>query len=325
MLNYIFIAFVALIAFCFGYMIAKLSKKDEVKTCLDDLKKNLDEYIKNDEKNRLETQYIVKSAVELNKLLTTNQNLKGKFGEDCLENVIKYCFPQNKLNYIKQYSTLNSDDKSIKPDYLINLPNHKNMIIDCKLNLEKYIEYKQASDEIKLNKKKELIADINSTVNSLANKKYETAKNLIQPDFILMYIPLESVLTLIYTDNDFLSVVKNANEKNIIIVGNSSILTTLRLVNLLWAQNKQQENIENIINIAQNIYDLIANHSQNLYNLKQIINQNTETFNKEFEKFSENSKIFKETQKLKDFGLEAKNKKIGSKISTNEIQEEFLK
>ena len=45
MLNYIFIAFVALIAFCFGYMIAKLSKKDEVKTCLDDLKKNLDEYI----------------------------------------------------------------------------------------------------------------------------------------------------------------------------------------------------------------------------------------------------------------------------------------
>lgn len=325
MLNYIFIAFVALIAFCFGYMTAKLSKKDEVKTCLDDLKKNLDEYIKNDEKNRLETQYIVKSAVELNKLLTTNQNLKGKFGEDCLENVIKYCFPQNKLNYIKQYSTLNSDDKSIKPDYLINLPNDKNMIIDCKLNLEKYIEYKQASDEIKLNKKKELIADINSTVNSLANKKYETAKNLIQPDFILMYIPLESVLTLIYTDSDFLSVVKNANEKNIIIVGNSSILTTLRLVNLLWAQNKQQENIENIINIAQNIYDLIANHSQNLYNLKQIINQNTETFNKEFEKFSENSKIFKETQKLKDFGLEAKNKKIGSKISTNEIQEEFLK
>ena len=99
----------------------------------------------------------------------------------------------------------------------------------------------------KLNKKKELIADINSTVNSLANKKYETAKNLIQPDFILMYIPLESVLTLIYTDSDFLSVVKNANEKNIIIVGNSSILTTLRLVNLLWAQNKQQENIENII------------------------------------------------------------------------------
>ena len=322
MLNYIFIA---VVAFCFGFMIAKLSKKDEVKTCLDDLKKNLDEYIKNDEKNRLETQYIVKSAVELNKLLTTNQNLKGKFGEDCLENVIKYCFPQNKLNYIKQYSTLNSDDKSIKPDYLINLPNDKNMIIDCKLNLEKYIEYKQASDEIKLNKKKELIADINSTVNSLANKKYETAKNLIQPDFILMYIPLESVLTLIYTDSDFLSVVKNANEKNIIIVGNSSILTTLRLVNLLWAQNKQQENIENIINIAQNIYDLIANHSQNLYNLKQIINQNTETFNKEFEKFSANSKIFKETQKLKEFGLEAKNKKIGSKISTNEIQEEFLK
>ena len=43
------------------------------------------------------------------------------------------------INYIKQYTTQNSEDKQIKPDYLIKLPNNKSILIDCKLNLEKYI------------------------------------------------------------------------------------------------------------------------------------------------------------------------------------------
>ena len=86
-----------------------------------------------------------------------------------------------------------------------------------------------------------------------------------------MYIPLEPVITAIYTDKDFLSVIKNASNKNIIIVGNSSILTTIRLTKLLWAQEKQEKNINTLINIAQNIYEYISIHSQNLYNIKKAI------------------------------------------------------
>ena len=146
----------------------------------------------------------------------------------------------------------------------------------------------------------EFIKDLNNTINNLSNKKYDTALGLNQPDFILMYIPLEPVLTLIYTDKDFLNVVKNANEKNIIIVGNSSILTTIKLVKQLWAQDSQEKNLEKIINIAQSIYEFISLHTQNLYKIKTILENTSDSFNKEYEKLSSSNKLFKLTQELNE-------------------------
>ena len=264
-----------LVGFLVSYLIFKNKKEDfALYTMLNDFKKSIDEYKNQTALNTKEINSAIKTASDLTKILTTNQNLKGQFGEDCLEAILKACYPNENINYIKQYRTQNVDNKEIKPDYLINLPNNKSILIDCKLNLEKYIEFQQNPDT-----KNEFIKNLNNTINLLSNKKYESALDLSQCNFILMYIPLEPVLTLIYTDKDFLSVIKNANEKNIIIVGNSSILTTIKLVKLLWAQDSQEKNLEKIINIAQNIYEFISLHTQNLYKIKTVLVDTTINFN----------------------------------------------
>ena len=263
----------------------------------------------------------LKDAKGLIKSLTTNQNLKGQFGEDCLEAVLQTCFPEKNINYIKQYVTKNENNKEIKPDYLVKLPNNKSILIDCKLNLEKYINFTKKQDSASKN---EFIKDLNTTINNLANKKYENAIDLFQPDFILMYIPIESIITLIYTDNDYLSVIKNANDKNIIIVGNSSILTVIRLTKLLWAQDTQNKNIENIINLSQNLYDIVAQHSIALNNMKTILEENNNKFNKEYEKLT-SSKLFNYIEQFKNYGIEATQHKIGRKNQEFNIHNDFLK
>ena len=139
-----------------------------------------------------------------------------------------------------------------------------------------------------------------------------------------MYIPLEPVLTTIYTDKDFLSVIKNANEKNIIIVGNSSVLTTIRLTKLLWAQNAQEENLDKIINIAQNIYEYISIHTQNLYKIKVLMEENYQNFNKEYEKLAQNNKLFKLTEELREYGIQTNSKKQGKKLNEIKIHQDFL-
>lgn len=262
----------------------------------------------------------IKDARELAKALSTNQNLKGQYGEDCLETILNSCFLQKDINYIKQYITINKDNKEIKPDYILHLPNNKSILIDCKLNLDKYIEYTKHNNT---KSKNEFIKDINITINNLSNKKYHTALNINQPDFILMYIPIEAITTMIYTDKDCINIVKNANEKNIIIVSNSSILTTIRLVKLLWAQDTQNKNIENIINLAQKIYNSAAIHSNILYNIKEVINQNSEKLNKEYEKFN-SDEYFKAIEQLKQYGIEAQQIKSGSKLEDNNINRDFL-
>lgn len=290
------------------------NSNSELFNLLKDFKKSIEEY-------RFENEIVINNTTKIANALTTNQNLKGQFGENCLELVLKVCHPDKNINYIKQFKTTNNENKDIIPDCLVNLPNNKCILIDCKVNTEKYIEYKESNS---IEKKQEFIKDLNTTINNLSNKKYETAKTVQQPDFILMYIPLEPIITLIYTDKDFLSVIKNANEKNIIIVGNSSILTTIRLTELLWAQDTQEKNIENIVLIAQNIYKLIAQHSQELFEMKNIMEENNKRFIKEYEKIANNNKLFNYTQQLIDFGIQIENKKQGRKLSEIKIHSDFL-
>lgn len=322
-MNYYYIA-IGVICFTVGFLLAFLifKKKNNdfaLYSMLNDFKKSIDDYKNQTILNTKEINSAIKIASDLTKTLTTNQNLKGQFGEDCLEAILKVCYPNENINYVKQYRTKNENNEEIKPDYLINLPNNKSILIDCKLNLDKYLEYKENP-----NLKNEFIKDINSTINLLSNKKYETALGLNQPSFILMYIPLEPIITLIYTDSDFLSVIKNANEKNIIIVGNSSILTTIKLIKQLWAQDTQEKNIDKIVEIAQNIYEYISIHSQNLYKIKEAIEENTLKFNKEYEKLSSNNKLFKQIEELRSFGIQATNKKEGKKLNEIKIHEDFL-
>ena len=262
----------------------------------------------------------LKDAKTLTKALTTNQNLKGQFGEDCLEAIIKTCYPNKDINYIKQFVSKNEDDKEIKPDYLVNLPNNKSVLIDCKLNLDKYLEYSKNQNA---STKNDFIKDLQLTINSLSNKKYQTSSDITQPDFVLMYIPLESVITLIYTDKDFLNIVKYANEKNIIIVGNSSILTVIRLTKMLWAQDMQNKNIDNIVSSAQYIYDFIAQHSNALAEMKKVLEENNEKFEKEYNKLT-SSKIFNKIEELKKYGIEAQKHKIGRKNEEININSDFL-
>ena len=295
------------------------SSKDKLILNLNELKKTIEDYKLQNIINSKEISQTMQEASKLAKTLTTNQNLKGQYGENCLENIIKVCYPTENVDYIKQINTTNSQNKKIKPDFLIKLPNEKSILIDCKVNLEKYIEYKNENT-----KKNEFIKDLNTTINNLSNKNYESAENINQPDFILMYIPLEPVITEIYTDSDFLSIIKNANEKNIIIVGNSSILTTLRLTKILWSQEKQEKNIQKIINTAEIIYELIAKHSQNLYKIKQQLNENTQQFNKEFENITKENKLFKAVEDLRKYGIQTSNKKLGKKLDEIKIHQEFL-
>lgn len=321
-MNYYII--VGIISFLIGFILAffifkKKNNDYALYSMLNEFKKSIDEYKNQTVLNTKEINSAIKTASDLTKILTTNQNLKGQFAEDCLEKIIKACYPNENVNYLKQYRTKNANCEDIKPDYLVKLPNDKSILIDCKLNLEKYLNYKENK-----NLKSEFIKDLNNTINNLSNKKYETALDLSQPNFILMYIPLEPIIAEIYTDSDYLGVIKNANEKNIIIVGNSSVLTTIKLIKQLWAQDVQEKNINKIIDLAQNIYEYISIHSQNLYKIKETLEENILNFNKEFDKFSKNNKIFRLAQELKEYGIEPTTKKTGKKLNEITIHQDFL-
>lgn len=296
----------------------KSEEINPINQLLKDFKQSIDNYQKLHETESNEIKNAIATAEKYARALTTDQNSRGEFGEDWLEQILKFANLEENIHYSKQFTTAD-----VKPDFVINLPNDKHLVIDSKVILKNFINYRQdGNDECK----KAFITDLTNCINSLAKKNYEEIEQTNQPGFILMFVPIESCVNLIYTDYDFKKVVELANSKNIIIIGAASLIVTLRLINQLWASKTQNDNIQNIITVGENLYNNIALHAQNLLNIQNSIDKTAASIQMELNRFTArgNGSIFKEAERLRDFGIECKVEKSGKKLTEISIPEEFL-
>lgn len=298
-----------------------LFKAEEISplnTILKDFKDSIDNYQKSHKEESLEIKNAISIAEKYAKALTTNQNSKGEFGEKLLEQTLNFANLKENVHYTKQFS-----QGATKPDFIIYLPENKHLIIDSKVILKNYLEYRETETECD---KKAFLNDLTTCINQLGNKHYEQIENTHQAGFILMYIPIESCVNLIYTDPDFRKILELANAHNIIITGTSSIIVTFRLVANLWTTKNSYDNVKNIIETGEKLYNNIATHAQNLLTIQSAIENASKSINSEINRFKEknNGSIFKEAEKLHEFGIESKNTKSGKKFIENKIPEEFL-
>ena len=259
------------------------------------------EQITNLEKNNKLIEQEAKNLVEA---LTKNQNTKGSFGENLLDTILQSCGMQEGIHYSKQFVTKSAnlkDDEihTIRPDVVIYLPNNRHLIIDSKVTLTSYLEY--IEDNSKLNDFK---SEVKKRISDLANKNYQGAGDLYQPDFVLMYMPVESSVNLLYEDSDL---IMQAYKSNIIIVGTASLLTTIRLVNQLLAQQKQAESVQQIVTAGTNLYDTFVQFCDDLLDLQKKMNDVSSKFTTTINRFKRNGKnkpsLFSQVNLLKEYGI----------------------
>lgn len=260
----------------------------------------LSEKIINLEKN---TQEMTKQANNLATALTTNQNVKGAYGEELLDTILQSCGMEEGIHYTKQFVTQSvSEDETvhtIRPDVVINLPQGRHLIIDSKMTLTSYLEYTEDKENLQKFK-----IEVAKRLKDLADKNYQKADDIYQPDFVLMYIPIENSINLLYQDA---TLIDKAYKSNVIIVGTSSLLATIRLVNQLMAQQKQQESVDKIVNAGQNLYETFTQFCEDLIDVKKKFEALDSQFNKTINRFKRGNKnkpsLFSQVEALKDFGI----------------------
>ena len=276
------------------------------------------EQITNLEKNNKIIEQEAKNLVEA---LTKNQNTKGSYGEDLLDTILQSCGMQEGIHYSKQLVTKATSLKdeeihTVRPDVVINLPNERHLIIDSKVTLTSYLEY--IEDNSKLN---EFKSEVKKRITDLANKNYQNAGDLSQPDFVLMYMPVESSVNLLYEDSDL---IRQAYKANIIIVGTASLLTTVRLVNQLLAQQKQAESVQQIVNAGSNLYETFVQFCDDLIDVQKRMDDVSSKLTTTVNRFKRNSKskpsLFSQVNALKEFGI-ISNKEIPNTLLEEEIEE----
>jgi len=247
-----------------------------------------------------------KETLNLTKALKGDSKMQGNWGELVLERVLEKSGLEKDREYFVQQSHISEDGSRVFPDVIINLPDGKKMIIDSKVTLTAYERFTNEEDETQKNQYlKEHVVSINRHVEQLGNKNYQDLYQMESPDFVLLFIPIESAFAVAL--NVDTTLYNKAFEKNIVIVTPSTLLATLRTIDSMWANQKQQENALEIARQAGALYDKFEGFVGDLIKIGKKMDEAKIEYGAAMNKLTEGKgNLITSVEKLKKMGAKAK-------------------
>ena len=246
---------------------------------------------------------ISEEANNLTKALKGDVKKQGNWGEVVLERILERSgLNEGEHGYQKQFSDTSDEGKRIQPDIIINLPDNKHIIIDSKVSLVSYERAVNAtSEEERLINVKEHLQSLKSHVKGLSEKHYQAAKSLNSPDFVLLFVPIESSFSLaIQEDHELFSF---AWDQKVVIVSPSTLLATLRTIASIWQQENQTRNAMEIARQSGALYDKFAGFVSDMENIGKNIDSTRKTYDSAMNKLSTGSgNLINRVESLKKLG-----------------------
>jgi len=248
---------------------------------------------------------ITQEAENLTKALKGDSKMQGNWGELVLERVLEKSGLEKDREYIVQQSFKREDGSRVLPDVIINLPDGKKMVVDSKVSLTDYERYVNSEDDFKEKFLKDHINSLRRHVDQLSAKKYEDLYEMESPDFVLMFVPIEPAFAIAINQDS--SLYNKAFEQNIIIVTPSTLLATLRTIDSMWNNEKQQRNAIEIARQAGALYDKFEGFVNDLTKVGKKMDEAKGEYRGAMNKLVEGrGNIVTSIEKLKKMGAKAK-------------------
>jgi DNA recombination protein RmuC len=243
------------------------NKRDEITRMV----KNLEDYVKTTEKDRIDSFSTLRTSLEesrkiteqlsvstenLKKVLSNNQ-LRGQFGEQVADDLLKMAGFVKGVDYEFNKEQAGSETR---PDFAIFLPDRTRINVDSKFpyaNLQKMTE--TDDKEMKEKYMKLFEKDVKDKMKQVTTRDYINPEDKTV-DFVILFIPNEMIFSYIYEKMPDLW--QEAMASKIVFTGPFSFTAILRMV---------KQSYDNF-RVQRNIYDIIGH---------------VRAFEKEFDTFSE--------------------------------------
>jgi DNA recombination protein RmuC len=262
-----------------------------------------------------------RETLNLTRALKGDTKMQGNWGELVLERVLEKSGLEKGREYYVQQSHVLEEGGRVLPDVVINLPDGKKMIVDSKVSLIAYERYINADDDpLKLAYLKDHVNSIKRHVDQLGDKNYHDLYKIESPDFVLLFIPMEPAFALAL--NEDATLYSKAFERNIVIVTPTTLLATLRTIDSMWTNQKQQENAYEIARQAGALYDKFEGLIGDLTKVgNKMKDAQGEYQNAMGKLFDGRGNIITSIEKLKKMGAKAK-KSLPESILNRALQQE---
>lgn len=247
-----------------------------------------------------------KETLNLTKALKGDSKMQGNWGELVLERVLEKSGLEKGREYEVQQSFINSEGNRVLPDVVINLPDGKKMIVDSKVSLSAYEKWvNEESELLKIEFLKEHVISIKRHVEQLGSKNYHDLYHMESPDFVLLFIPMEPAFAIALNEDP--SLYTKAFDRNIVIVTPSTLLATLRTIDSMWTNQKQQENALEIARQAGALYDKFEGFVSDLVRIGNKIKDTKTEYESAMNKLVDGKgNLISSVERLKKMGAKAK-------------------
>ena len=254
---------------------------------------------------------IKNEANNLSRALKGDSKKQGYWGEIILERVLERSGLVKDQEYRLQ-AVFREDDGRKIPDAIILLPEEKHLVIDSKVSLTAYERWINAENEIEqIPYLRQHVQSIESHIRELSAKNYHDLYGIHSPDFVLLFMPIESALSVAVKEKPDLF--SDAWDRRVVIVGPSTLLATLRTIASVWIQERQNRNVLEIAKEAGALYDKFVGFLQDMQQLETYLQRATEKQQDAMKKLSTGAgNVIKKVENLKQLGAKA-NKQIDSK------------
>ncbi|WP_082026413.1 DNA recombination protein RmuC [Flammeovirga sp. OC4] len=214
---------------------------------------------------------ISQDAQNLTKALKGDTKTQGDWGEMILDSVLRKSGLREGHEYLVQPTYRTEEGDLQKPDVIINYPEGKQIIVDSKVSLNAYERFINAEDKIEQQHEIQLhIRALKSHIDELAKRNYQQLEGIQTLDYVMMFIPIEPAFLVALQEDDALW--DYAYHKKVVIVGPTTLMATLKVIEELWRNEHQQKNIEDIIKHATRIYDKARGFVETMLDLQKKIN-----------------------------------------------------
>lgn len=261
-----------------------------------------------------QSKQIQEEANNLTRALKGDSKKQGNWGEVILERVLERSGLVKDREYRLQTSMSASEGNRLQPDVILDLPDEKHVIIDAKVSLVAYerLVTSESEEDRELYLKQHIIS-IKSHIQGLSSKNYHELYQINSPDFVLLFLPIESSFGIaVQQDAELFNY---AWDRKVVIVSPSTLLATLRTIASIWKQERQNRNVLEIARLSGSMYDKFVGFLTDMDSIGRNIKQSQDAYDKALNKLSTGSGNLSVTSE--------KIKKLGAK-TTKQIDTKFL-
>ena len=275
-------------------------------------------------------QQLSEEAHNLTTALRGSSKAQGDWGELIVRNLLEKAGlregEQFRVQETFDATSADGDGRATKsrPDVIVNLPGGRHLVIDSKVSLNAYTDSVNAvtDDERKVAIKRHL-ASVRSHIDDLTGRRYHKLGALETPDFVVMFVPIEPAFLVALHEDEGLW--RHAYEKEVLLVGPTTLLFVIRIVDNLWQHHKQARSVQDVMNRGAELYDKFVNFVSDLEAVGKSLRSADDSYSKAMKKLSEGrGNLIRQVEMLKGLGVRTGKSLPRNLLDTAGIEESSL-